>query len=181
MATTESPSSSSFAMRFFGSSKANSRPSSRPASPARQKNITCRINVDSYGCFMMHRNRVDEQSLGTSTSVAPMFHDREISGVLEVEVPRGMGRRRCRSIKLTMRSVCRLNMGDKRGWEKDVLFNRGIEVKGAIILEEGVQRCVNARCRMRTHFLLTRFVSGLASPLSYPTHWRHTTSPPSGT
>ncbi|TXT16037.1 hypothetical protein VHUM_00540 [Vanrija humicola] len=51
-----------------------------------------------------------------------------------------MGPRRCRAIRVTLKSVCKLNMGPDRGWEEDVLFERQVEVKGAIILHEGVQR-----------------------------------------
>lgn len=89
----------------------------------------------------MYRNRVDAQDDSHQGDAAtPEFLERELSGELEIDVPRGMGTKRCRAIRMTLRNICRLNMGHIRGWEEDLLFERTIEVKGAIILEEGVQR-----------------------------------------
>lgn len=75
-----------------------------------------------------------------STSQQAQFVNREVSGEIEIDVKRGTGPIRCRAIKVTMRSLCRLYMGEKRGWEEDVLFERTVERKGALVLEEGRQR-----------------------------------------
>lgn len=94
----------------------------------------------------MNNNRTDVQHddpEASGSSLGPPrleLQDSELSGELEVDVPRGMGRRRCRAIRMTLKNTCRLNMGPARMWEEDVLFERTIEVKGAIILQEGVQR-----------------------------------------
>jgi hypothetical protein len=52
-------------------------------------------------------------------------------------------RRRCQAISVGVQSVCRLNMGEKRGWEEDGVFERGVEVEGGdeegIWLEKGSQ------------------------------------------
>jgi len=130
--------------RFLGGgTRSSSRnPSSRTSSPSRsQKHVRIQLNVPNYGGVFMTRNRVDVQNEADAESVQPPeFKEAELSGELEIDVPKGMGRRRCRAIRLTLRNVCRLNMGPIRGWEEDNLFERTIEVKGAIILEEGVQR-----------------------------------------
>lgn len=80
------------------------------------------------------------QAEGEGEAEPRQFQDRELNGELEIDVPRGMGRRRCRAIRLTLKNVARLFMGEQRGWEEDVLFERTLEVKGAIILEEGLSR-----------------------------------------
>jgi hypothetical protein len=132
-------------LRFLGG---GARSSSRSGSPSRApKRVRIQINVPSYGGVFMTKRRVDadvEAANIDDTGVDPdgpvMYIERELRGELEIDVPKGMGQKRCRAIRLTLRNICRLNMGPVRGWEEDVLFERTIEVKGAIILEEGVQR-----------------------------------------
>lgn len=121
-----------------------SRSASRTSSPSRSsKRVRIQINVPSYGGVFMTCYHPDvPAALGGSTEI-PDNLERDLRGELEIDVPKGMGRKRCRAIRLTLRNICRLNMGPGRGWEEDVLFQRTIEVKGAIILEEGVQRWVS--------------------------------------
>lgn len=131
-------------LRFLGGGGARSSSragSSRAGSPSRgHKRIRIQLNVPNYGGVFMTRQRHDVQDGPNGELNPPDFMEQELSGELEIEVPKGMGRKRCRAIRLTLRNVCRLNMGPIRGWEEDDLFQRTIEVKGAIILEEGVQR-----------------------------------------
>lgn len=128
--------------RFFSSS------GSRTASPSfKSKNVRLTINIPSYGCVFMNCDPGGSGVLPNDAYMVPPGDPdytigRDLSGELEVEVPRGMGPRRCRAIRVTLKSVCKLNMGPERGWEEDVLFERQVEVKGAIILHEGVQRWV---------------------------------------
>lgn len=69
--------------------------------------------------------------------------DQLLSGMLEIQVPAGASRR-CRSVRVGVRTKSRLNMGQGRGWEEDVIFERKVEMMGGnsdgILLDEGVQR-----------------------------------------
>jgi len=69
----------------------------------------------------------------------PPTDDTLLSGSLEVIMEK---RRRCRSISIGVQSVCRLHM-DKRGWEEDGIFERGVEILDGdteeIWLEKGSQ------------------------------------------
>lgn len=123
---------------FLKGSRPSSRANSRASSPA-PRGVKLQINVPSYGGVFM-TGMGAEGDADADAEDGAQFLDRELSGELEIDVPRGMGRRRCRAIRLTLKNVARLNMGDGRGWEEDVLFERTLEMKGAIILEEGLQR-----------------------------------------
>lgn len=115
---------------------------SRPGSRASQRNhkdkVSVRILLGNNGAVMMSTHRVDS---GPHNGIdEPQYANSELSGEIEIRVPRGSGRQRCRCIRVMLRQVTRLHMGEKRGWERDTLFERMIENRGAIILEEGVQR-----------------------------------------
>jgi hypothetical protein len=76
-----------------------------------------------------------------STDREPPKDDTVLTGALEVIMKE---RRRCQAISVGVQSVCRLNMGAKRGWEEDGVFERGVEVLSGdsegIWLEKGSQR-----------------------------------------
>lgn len=61
----------------------------------------------------------------SGTTAEPPTEDTVISGYLEVTMRE---RRRCTAISVGVQSVCRLNMGTKRGWEEDGIFERGVEI-----------------------------------------------------
>lgn len=69
--------------------------------------------------------------------------DQLLNGVLDVIVPPG-ARRRCKSVRVGLRTKARLNMGAERGWEEDTVFERKVEMLGGnsegMLLDEGVQR-----------------------------------------
>lgn len=71
--------------------------------------------------------------------------DQLLSGILEIHVPRN-GQRRCKSVRVGVRTKSRLNMGGSRGWEEDTIFERKVEMMGGnadgILLDEGIQRYV---------------------------------------
>lgn len=126
---------------MFGFLRNQSRTGSRASSPSR-RGPRIYINVPSHGGVFMTRPAPDQEH-GQATSVADLERGdgaRELNGEVEIDIPRGTGRRRCRAVRVTLRNVSRLFMGPERGWEEDVLFERSLEVKGAIILEEGVSR-----------------------------------------
>lgn len=67
--------------------------------------------------------------------------DTVLSGALEVIMKE---RKKVQAISVGVQSVCRLNMGKKRGWEDDGIFERGVEVlagrdEDGIWLEKGSQ------------------------------------------
>jgi hypothetical protein len=70
--------------------------------------------------------------------------DQLLNGGLDVQMPRGSARRRVKSVRMGIRTRCRLNMGSGRGWEEDVIFERKVEMLGGnadgIVLDEGIQR-----------------------------------------
>jgi hypothetical protein len=134
-------------LRLF-SSRPNSRASSRPSSrngnkPSlgtvlkTHKDVSVRLLLNSHGAVIMTQNRIDT---GPADVSAAQYADGQLTGEVEINVARGSGRKRCRAIRIRLQQVARLHMGKERGWERDVLFERTIENRGAIILEEGVQR-----------------------------------------
>ncbi|TXT14018.1 uncharacterized protein COLE_00211 [Cutaneotrichosporon oleaginosum] len=124
---------------MFGFLRNQSRGGSRTTSPSR-RGPRIYINVPSYGGVFMTRPAPDQDHGQVSTPADIDHRGRELHGEVEIDLPRGTGRRRCRAVRVTLRNVSRLYMGQERGWEEDVLFERALEVKGAIILEEGVTR-----------------------------------------
>lgn len=67
----------------------------------------------------------ERQSGENGTPVEPPTEDTLLSGYLEVNMKE---RRRCTAISVGVQSVCALDMGVKRGWETDGIFERGVEV-----------------------------------------------------
>jgi hypothetical protein len=69
--------------------------------------------------------------------------DQLLNGVLDIIVPPG-SKRRCKSVRVGLRTKVRLNMGAERGWEEDTIFERKVEMMGGnadgILLDEGMQR-----------------------------------------
>ena len=67
----------------------------------------------------------------------------ELSGSLEISMPRHLGKRRVKAIRIGMSGTTRLDMGKSRGWEEDEIFKRKIEIRGSddagLILEPGTQ------------------------------------------
>lgn len=62
---------------------------------------------------------------GPGTGAEPPTEDTVLSGYLEVNMKE---RRRCTAISVGVQSVCALDMGIKRGWEEDGIFERGVEI-----------------------------------------------------
>jgi hypothetical protein len=125
-------------MRLF--STRSKQTSANIKSSKQDKDVSARILLPNHGAIVM--NHGGQSNGGPVVDNVAVFsaNNKELTGELEVHNPRGSGRKRCRAIRIRLRQVSRLNMGKPRGWERDVLFERTIEHKGAIILEEGVQR-----------------------------------------
>lgn len=124
-------------MRLFGSRNGTKPTNGKTKEP---KDVTARILLPNHGAIVM--NQAAQADGGHIVHNVAVFssQNKELTGELEIHNPRGSGRKRCRALRIRLRQVSRLNMGKQRGWERDVLFERTIEHKGAIILEEGVQR-----------------------------------------
>ncbi|BEI83346.1 hypothetical protein CcaverHIS002_0312140 [Cutaneotrichosporon cavernicola] len=73
----------------------------------------------------------------------PPRHDFPLNGELEVTLPPG-GSKRCKSIRVGLKTIITLDLGGKRRYEEDVLFERKVEIVSStadgIWLEEGLQR-----------------------------------------
>lgn len=70
--------------------------------------------------------------------------DPMLSGDLVVTLPSGGGARRCQAIRVGLKTIIRLDLGQGRRREEDVLFERKVEIVSStadgIWLSEGSQR-----------------------------------------
>lgn len=104
--------------------------SSRSPSPVALPALKIIHHVPAFGGIYLPA--LDLPSSGTEPDVA-------YGGRLEVFVPPGTGRSRCKSIKIGFRTTSTLDLGPKRGKEEDVIFERVIVIGEGTILEEGSQ------------------------------------------
>jgi hypothetical protein len=106
------------------------RAASASASPSRRTKeddirLTLRVEgMEPYGTVFMPPP--DDPLWSVAISDRPR-DDHLLRGGLDVYIPPG-GRRRCKSIRVGLRTTARLNMGPSRGWEEDVIFERKCEV-----------------------------------------------------
>lgn len=131
-------------LRLLSPSRAGS-PSVRRSklpSPAESGEISLTLRVPSFACIYM--TPPDDPLWPFAVTPDLPRDDQLVSGELDIVVPPGSGRRRCKAIRVTYRSVARLNMGPMRGWEEDVIFERKCELvcgtSEGIILGEGLSR-----------------------------------------
>lgn len=104
---------------------------------------TLTLHVPAYGVMYLQRPRTELDALDGPGDGSQMMSN-TLRGELEINVPRGEGRRRCKSIKVGIKTIVRLAMGPARGWEEDVIFERESEHRAAnaegIWLEEGITK-----------------------------------------
>lgn len=105
--------------------------------------LMSQIHLPTFGTIFM--KPPDDPLWPHARSEESPRDDQLLSGVLEIHVPltsSGVGRR-CKSVRVGIRTIVRLNMGSGRGWEEDVIFERRVEMLGGnsdgITLHEGVQ------------------------------------------
>jgi len=82
-------------------------------------------------------------SLRRTDLAGPSNLDVTLTGELEVDVPLSMGRKRCKTIRVSMRAELKLDMGPGRQNEEDILFDRTVEIAGGsegVWLEPGSQK-----------------------------------------
>ncbi|KAK4689494.1 hypothetical protein P7C73_g589, partial [Tremellales sp. Uapishka_1] len=128
-----------------------------------------KIHIPAWGVVLVRPPRVYELQ-----AHEPPCEDYVLSGALEVVMKE---RRKCLGISVGVQSVCKLNMGKKRGWEEDGIFERGVEVvsdpEEGIWLEKGSQSfsfvihlpatlaAHDAHTHGRISYILTARVEGL--------------------
>ena len=130
-------------LRRLQVSRANATANLPVVSASKSSGPSVYLEVPSYGIMYLPAPRDPDVPHGDDNQ------DRErvdyiLRGLLVVNMPPEMGRRRCKTIKVGMRSVCKLDLGPKRRGEEDVLFDRQIDFAGesgsdGIWLEEGTQ------------------------------------------
>ena len=107
-----------------------------PAAP--QEKPTLSLNAEAFGCLFLTKinHPFGPQDPGYVTEPY------NLQGWLQVSIPPGRGRCRCKSIKVGVRAVCRLAMGPWRGWEEDIVLNKEemLEEVDGIWFEEGSTR-----------------------------------------
>ncbi|GFZ44359.1 hypothetical protein JCM24511_02081 [Saitozyma sp. JCM 24511] len=114
--------------------------SSSPSRRAMVDDVRLALRVEGYGTVFMAPP--DDPLWPAAISDRPR-DDHLLRGELDVYIP-PRGRRRCKAIRVRLQTLARLNMGPKRGWEEDVIFEGKCEVlcgtSEGLWLDEGVQR-----------------------------------------
>ncbi|EAL23539.1 hypothetical protein CNBA1860 [Cryptococcus deneoformans B-3501A] len=102
-----------------------------------------KIHIPAWGiAFVRPPRPLEVHPLETTPNhpIRPPSKDTVLSGGLEIIMKE---RRRVKAISVGVQSVCRLYMGQSRGWEEDGIFERGVEVlsgdEEGIWLEKGSQ------------------------------------------
>jgi hypothetical protein len=99
---------------------------------------TLTLHVPAYGVLYLTR---PPPASSNSNSWTETSTSNTLRGELEINVPSG-SRRRCRSIKVGLKTVSRLLIGDR--WEEDIIFERDSAHQAGngegIWLEEGVTK-----------------------------------------
>jgi hypothetical protein len=73
-----------------------------------------------------------------------LLRDQVIQGELEVFISQALGQLKCKAIRVGMRGVLMLNMGEGRGWEEDEIFKTEVNLGESAELEgsEGDEHCI---------------------------------------
>lgn len=124
-------------LRFLTTGTAKGKHPARP--PPTDGPIKLKLIVPNWG--VMYLPAPELQADG-SDSTEPR-DDHPLRGELEVTLPVG-GAKRCKSVRVGLRTMITLDMGAGRRFEEDVLFERKVEIISStadgIWLNEGVQR-----------------------------------------
>ena len=126
-------------VRLLSSAKASPGPSS-PSSTPRVYKPTLSLHVPGYGAILATLQ--EPNALDTSSDLEPRY-DLDIKGELEVRMPSGSGRMRCKSIRVGLRSRLKIAVKGKKKEEHE-LSDCKVEIIGGsskgVWLEEGSQR-----------------------------------------
>ena len=108
---------------------------SRPSSPQDDASPILSIHVPSYGTVRMRPpNPIPSDNIPEENTT--------LSGFLDIYMPSGSGRKRCRAIKVGVKTTCILDISPSRMGEVDEMFRREVQIGGGndgIWLEEGHQ------------------------------------------
>jgi hypothetical protein len=106
--------------------------------PQKREEPTLTLHVPAYGALYLTRST---QPFGQQDP-GYVSEPYSLKGWVQVKVP--SDRCRCKSIKVGFRTVCRLAMGEARGWEEDVIFEReeNLVDENGIWFEQGITRYV---------------------------------------
>lgn len=121
-------------LRLLGGSKASSSSSSSSKTPV------VSIHVPAFGGVFLD---APTESGGPDEYIIP-GREYRMTGEVEVEIPIGFGRKRCRAVRVGFRTTISLDLGPGRMGEEDVLYDfKGDVLGGAaegLWLEEGSQK-----------------------------------------
>jgi hypothetical protein len=158
-------------LRFLSPARRSASPSpSSSSSPTQSQTPTLAIHVPSYGSIFMDPMSSHDTDISTaSTPSRSRRMDNEARGEIEITLPRGYGRKRVKGVRVWWKTVVDLYMGEERGWEDDVLFEREVVLggEGGIVLEEGVQRYV----WVTTLNMVRQLIQGVYTPCLASSLW----------
>jgi hypothetical protein len=112
-------------LRYFSPSGSGSRSPSRSRDRSHQQPIL-RLHVPAYGVLYINRPTALHPLPETAQSRRPT----ELRGELEVKIPKGLGARRAKGLRVGIRTTCILDMGEGRKHEEDVIFQRTSQIQG---------------------------------------------------
>lgn len=130
-------------LRLLSSSKVPSSSASNSLSRSAPSTPVLALHVPSYGAVMMNP---PEDSLNPSNSLYSqgIRNDQILHGEFEVALPPGSGRKRCKAIRVGLRTTIKLDLGLGRMGEEDKIFDRKVEViagnSEGLWLDEGTQK-----------------------------------------
>ena len=101
---------------------------------------------------------------------------REMKGELEVRMPVDMGIKRAKRLRIGLKTLVRLAMGDGRGWEEDVVYETEYDLGTMLYLHPGSNRYVSLRSMYRYEVL--ELMTGTLSPSCSSRTCRRTTGIP---
>lgn len=103
-------------MRLLGSSSRSQSATRKVIDKGKShRKPSLEIHVPSYG--ILYLSLVPESS-ELDNNLRPT---RELKGEVEIRIPPHLGARRCKRLRVGFRSVSRLAMGERRGWEEDII------------------------------------------------------------
>lgn len=128
-------------VRLLSPARASSRPQSPASSSSNQIfKPTLSLHVPGYGGIFATLQ--EPNALDLSASLEPVY-DLDVRGELEIRMPHGSGRMRCKSIRVGLRSELKIDIKGKKKEEHELL-DRRVEIIGGssegVWLEEGAQR-----------------------------------------
>ena len=126
-------------VRLLSTAKGSPRPLS-PSSATQSYKPTLSLHVPGYGAIIAALS--EPNPLDLSADLEPKY-DLDLRGELEIRMPHGSGRMRCKSIRVGMKSMLKIAIKGKRKEEHELSDCR-VEIIGGssegVWLEEGAQR-----------------------------------------